>query len=140
MSTELLFTIKTAGAIWTHDFQNFRGPQFNPLVHSACVPNKSTRITPVWHNTPINFRKEKHISVRFIQTLLSLSCLQDVPTKWYDLDLWPLTLKNKFGSPSHHGDQVYQIVWSWSLQFGFYFSFKVFLLRDATTLTFDLEK
>ena len=44
------------------------------------------------------------------------SCLQRFPTKWhYDLDLWPPTLKNNKASSSHHSNQLYQVVWSWSI-------------------------
>jgi hypothetical protein len=40
-----------------------------------------------------------------------------------------------------HGDQVYQVVWSWSLQwFGPYLAYNASILDDATTLTFDLNK
>jgi hypothetical protein len=38
------------------------------------------------------------------------------------LQQWPLTPnpEKQKGSSSHHDDQVYQVVWSWSLQFGLY--------------------
>jgi hypothetical protein len=49
-----------------------------------------TRAMPAWHNMPINSSIKKYILVWFISTVSSLSC-QDFPTKWYDLDLWPLT-------------------------------------------------
>jgi hypothetical protein len=53
-----------------------------------------TWATLAWHNTPVKFRKGKHILVRFISTVSSLSYLHNFPTKWYGLELWPLTLKN----------------------------------------------
>jgi hypothetical protein len=40
-----------------------------------------------------------------------------------------------------HGDQVYEVVWSWSLQrFGSYLAYNASILNDATNLTLDLNK
>jgi hypothetical protein len=45
-----------------------------------------------------------------------------------------------FNNKSNHGDHVYQVLWSWSLWFGLYPAYKVFLLSDAKTLTLDKQK
>jgi hypothetical protein len=49
-------------------------------------------------------------------------------------------LEKQYGSFSHDGDQVYQVVWFWSLRFGLYPAYKVFLQSNATTLTFKDNK
>jgi hypothetical protein len=87
---------------------------------------KQTRAMPAWYNMPIKFSKEKHILVGFIPMVSPLFCLKDFSTKRYDLELWPLTLKT-----SHPGDQVYQVVWSWSLQF--YTAYKVSIIKWCYT-------
>jgi hypothetical protein len=68
------------------------------------------------------------------QIVQSLACLQGFSTKWcYGLD-------KQWCSSSHDGDQVYQVIWPYTIRFGLYPAYKVFLLIDATTLTFVLEK
>ena len=66
-----------------------------------------------------------------------ISCLLCFPT--VTIRPWPLTtnLEKQLSSSSHHVDQLYQVVWSWSLRFILYPAYNVFLLCDNTTLTFD---
>jgi hypothetical protein len=73
-------------------------------------------------------------------TVRSLSRIQGLSTKWcYGLDLWPLTLKNNRVPPLMMVIKcTILVVWPWSLRFGFYPAYKVFLQSDATALAFDL--
>jgi hypothetical protein len=49
-----------------------------------------SRTKPAWHNMPFHSSKEKFKIIYWnsFPTVLSLSCFQDFPTKWYDLELW----------------------------------------------------
>jgi hypothetical protein len=51
--------------------------------------------TLAWYNSSVNFSQEKTFLEGLIPTVWSIPYLQDFSTKWkYDLELWPLTLKN----------------------------------------------
>ena len=49
---------------------------------------------------------------------------------------WPLTsnLEKQLASFPHHGDQLYQVVWSWILWFIQFSAYNIFLLCDNTPL------
>jgi hypothetical protein len=55
---------------------------------------------------------------------------------------WIITsdLEKQWTSSSHPDEQVNEVVWSSSLRFGLYHAYKVSMLSDAKTLTFDLDK
>jgi hypothetical protein len=54
-------------------------------------------------------------------------------------DLYNIVLDCNSHHKNFHGEQVYQVRWSWSLQwFGPYLAYNASILDDATTLTFDL--
>ena len=69
--------------------------------------------------------------IQFVSSYSSLLCFSKC---YYDLDL-----EKPEASSSCYGDQLCQVVRFLSLRFILYPAYNVFLLRDNTTLTFDLR-
>jgi hypothetical protein len=116
--------------------------QFLILYQGVNIHNKKYSkwiwAMPVWHNMPINFSEEKPILVGFIPMASSLSFLHDILTKWYDLELWPLTLRNKWIFPLIQVNKCTKLYDPEVLRFRFHLAYKALILSIATTLTFDL--
>jgi hypothetical protein len=71
-------------------------------------------------------------------TVRSPSYLQDFVLT--DATTLSFDFEKQIGSSSHVGNYACKFIWSWSLLFGLYPTYKVFSLTDATTLTCDFEK
>jgi hypothetical protein len=69
-----------------------------------------------------------------VMIAVSISCLKGFNTEWcYHFDLCI-----QYAAFFHHCDQAYHVVWFQSLRSDLYTAYKVFLLNNATMLTFDL--
>jgi hypothetical protein len=92
---------------------------------------KIQRATPAWHNTPVSFSKEKHFKRDSSQPFHFYPAYK-IP---YQM-IWPWIMTSgpwkKWTPSSHPSNQVYDVVWSCSLQFGLYPAYKVSILSDAT--------
>ena len=76
--------------------------------------------------------------IRSLSFRFSLPTMYPVTISYYVTGQpWAMTsdLDKRKAFSSHDGDQLYQVVWTWSLWFILYTAYKGFLLVDNTTMT-----